>query len=152
MHHTEPGEETTGELLMGAARALRRRFSAALEEYDVTPSQSRALRTIATEPGVRPSVVAERLRIAPRSVTEVIDALEARGLVVRELDPADRRATRVVATEEGRRLQKLIDRTRRAESERFLAELPSADRAELDRILRALAGDLHAEARAHGAR
>ena len=128
---------------MAVARALRRRFSLALEQYDVTPSQSRALRTVVAEPGVRLSVIADRLRIAPRSATEVVDALEARGLVVRETDPADRRATRVVATAEGTRLQALIDTTRREESERFLTELPSRDRVELDRILRALAGEVH---------
>lgn len=126
---------------MAVARALRRRFSAALEQYDVTPSQARALRTVVAEPGVRLSVIAERLRIVPRSATEVVDALESRGLVVRETDPGDRRATRVVATHEGRRLQALIDTTRREESEHFLAEVPSEDRAALDRILRALAGE-----------
>ena len=36
---------------------------------------------------MRPSVLAERLRIAPRSATEVVDALEARGLVERGPDP-----------------------------------------------------------------
>lgn len=148
MHAVEPGRETTGELVMAVARALRRRFSAALEQYDVTPSQARALRTVVTEPGVRLSVIAERLRIVPRSATEVVDALESRALVVRETDPADRRATRVVATDEGRRLQALIDTTRRQESERFLAALPAQDRAELDRILRTLAGEIHEQVHA----
>lgn len=133
---------------MAVARALRRRFSSALEQYDVTPSQARALRTVVAEPGVRLSVIAERLRIVPRSATEVVDALESRGLVARETDPADRRATRVVASAEGRRLQALIDTTRREESERFLADLPARDRAELDRILRALAGETHEQVHA----
>jgi DNA-binding MarR family transcriptional regulator len=132
------GEETTAELLMAVARQLRRRFMVALEEYDVTPSQARALRTVAEEPGVRLSVLAERLRIAPRSATEVVDALESRGLVVRAPDPADRRATRVTATAEGRRLQALIHGARHREFDGFAAPLPDADRAELDRILRLL--------------
>jgi DNA-binding MarR family transcriptional regulator len=132
------GEETTADLLMAAARALRRHFAAALESYDVTPGQSRALHVIAEHGTSRPSEVAERLRIAPRSATEVIDALQARGLVTREPDPTDRRATRVVPTAEGERLSAVLARARRAESERLLAELPAADRAELDRILRLL--------------
>jgi DNA-binding MarR family transcriptional regulator len=134
-------DETTGELLMAAARTLRRRFQHALESYDVTPGQSRALHVIVEHGATRPSEIADRLRIAPRSATEVIDALEARGLVARAPDPTDRRATRVTVTEEGRRLSRLIAQARWAESERHLARLSDADRADLDRILRRLLED-----------
>ncbi|MFT4287080.1 MarR family winged helix-turn-helix transcriptional regulator [Nocardioides sp.] len=131
-------EETTGELLMAVARSLRQRFAAAMERYDVTPGQARALRVVATRPAIRPSALADELRISPRSATEVIDGLEARGLVARRPDPTDRRATEVAPTPEGLRVHELIHEARRAESERFLATLPAADRAELDRLLRAL--------------
>lgn len=131
-------EESTGEMLMGAARVLRRRFAAALEKYDVTPAQSRALRVVGDHPDARLSQLAEALRIAPRSATEVVDALEDRGLVRRAPDPSDRRATCVALTPEGRRVLRVIDRARRTESERFLADLPLHDRSELDRILRQL--------------
>ncbi|GAB7003818.1 MarR family transcriptional regulator [Nocardioides sp. AN3] len=134
-------EETTGELLMAVARALRRRFQRALESYDVTPAQSRALHVIAEHGATRPSEIADRLRIVPRSATEVIDALEGRGLVSRQPDPTDRRATRVEVTEEGRRLSRLIGQTRSAESERHLERLSDGDRADLDRILRRLLED-----------
>jgi DNA-binding MarR family transcriptional regulator len=132
------GEETTGDLLTAAARALRRRFAGALEAYDVTPGQSRALHVVVEHGPSRPSEIAEALRIAPRSATEVIDALETRGLVIREPDPGDRRATRVVPTAEGTRLAVVLAEARRAASERMLADLPAADRADLDRILRRL--------------
>ena len=121
---------------------LRRRFSAALVEYDVTPWQSRALRTIAEDPGVRLSVIAERLRIAPRSVTDVVDALERRGLVERRRDVVDRRATGVVPTEEGLRLRALIDAARYRELDGFAARLSPTDRSELDRLLRQVVTDL----------
>jgi DNA-binding MarR family transcriptional regulator len=135
------GEETTGDLLMAAARALRRRFATALEAYDVTPGQSRALHVITEHGASRPSEIADALRIAPRSATEVIDALEGRGLVRREPDPDDRRARRIVATAEGERLSAILVAARRQESERQLGALPAADRAELDRILRVLLTD-----------
>jgi DNA-binding MarR family transcriptional regulator len=130
--------ESTGDLLMAAARTLRRRFAAALESYDVTPGQSRALHVLVAHGASRLSEVADALRIAPRSATEVVDALEARGLVTRQQDPTDRRATRVVPTPEGERLAGVLAEARRAESERFLADLPAPERADLDRILRLL--------------
>lgn len=134
----ESGGETTGELLMTAARSLRRAFGESMAAYDVTPSQARALRVVAELGSVRLSVLADRLRIAPRSATEVVDALESRGLVAREADPADRRATCVVPTEAGARLRDGLTRARRTATEARLAGLSDADRAELDRILRLL--------------
>ena len=87
---------------------------------------------------MRPSVLAERLHIAARSATEVVDALEARGLVERSPDPDDRRATLVRPTEAARTELAEVDRVRREQSERFLAVLSEPDRRSLDRILRIL--------------
>lgn len=136
-------DDTTGELLMAVARSMRRAFGAALADYDVTPSQARALRIVtdlaSDDEAPRLSVLAERLRIAPRSATEVVDALEERGLVTRRPDPADRRAVCVSATDEGRRLQEVLSQARRVATGEYLAVLSTADRDELDRILRLLA-------------
>lgn len=134
--------EGTGDLLMSAARSLRRRYAATIARWDVTPGQARALRLVvdADEP-LRLSALAERLRIVPRSATEVVDALEARGLVVRRPDPADRRATGVVATAEGERLAVLIEEARSREAEAYLSVLPAADRAELRRVLEKLVAE-----------
>ena len=134
--------DSTADLLMGVARSMRRAFGAALEEYDVTPSQARALKIVADlaagDDPPRLSVLAERLRIAPRSATEVVDALEVRGLVERQPDPVDRRAALVRATDEGRRLHTLLSEARRVATEDYLAAVSTHDRAELDRILRLL--------------
>jgi DNA-binding MarR family transcriptional regulator len=132
--------ENAGDLLMMTARALRNRCGAALAKWDLTPSQSRALRSVCDLESARLSVLAERLHIASRSATEVVDALEARGLVTRIDDRYDRRATCVVPSVEGLRLRTVMDETRRAETEKFLAVLSVADREELMRIL-SLLGD-----------
>jgi DNA-binding MarR family transcriptional regulator len=130
--------DSTSDLLMTAARSMRRSFGEAMAAWEITPSQARALRIVGELGSVRLSVLAERLRIAPRSATEVVDALEARSLVAREPDPDDRRATCVVPTEEGARLRSELEEARRTATERRLAVLEDADRAELDRILRLL--------------
>jgi DNA-binding MarR family transcriptional regulator len=134
--------DTTADRLMTVARALRRRYGAVLSQWEITPSQSRALRSISELEPVRLSALADRLHIAARSATEVVDALESRGLVERGADPADRRATTVTMTPEGGRLHHLLDEARWAEAERFLAALADDDRAELDRILGVLMEDL----------
>jgi len=131
-------EASTGELLMGVARDLRRAYAAALAPWDVTPAQTRALGMICHHGPIRLSVLAEHLVIVPRSTTQVVDALEERGLIERQPDPTDRRAITVAATPEGVRLHEQLHRVRDEASEARFAALSDADRAELERILRQL--------------
>jgi DNA-binding MarR family transcriptional regulator len=123
---------------MEVARGLRRRFAATLEPWGVTPHESRALRVIGQHEPTRPGVVAQHLRIAPRSVTDVVDSLEERGFVRREPDPTDRRATQVSLTASGRRVLDELDAARRADHEGYFAGLSERDRATLTRILTGL--------------
>jgi DNA-binding MarR family transcriptional regulator len=137
-----PGQDpTTGDLVMALARRVRRAHVEALADWDVTPSQARALRVLAGADGMRPSGLAEALHIAPRSATEVADALEGRGWVRREPDPTDRRATRLVPTEDGRRLVARIDDVRRDASQRVLDVLTPAQRRTLHEILAVVVGE-----------
>lgn len=98
----EPSSEV-GDLLMRAAHAMRRQWSQSLEPWQVSPHEVRALRTVAASES-RLSDIAERLRIANRSVTEVIDSLQAKGLVERTPSPTDRRAVLVRPTAAGHEL------------------------------------------------
>jgi DNA-binding MarR family transcriptional regulator len=126
------------EVFFGASRALRRRTKEAFLPWDLSPSLARALNVLTRDGDCRPGALAERLRIVPRSATEVVDELQRRGLVERHPDPADRRATLVSLTAEGRRVSAAIRQARDAEGERFFAALTPGDRQELARILRKL--------------
>jgi DNA-binding MarR family transcriptional regulator len=127
-----------GDLLMRVARTQRRRWREALAPWDLSPHQARALRVVCGRDGVRLSDLAEALHIAPRSATEVADGLQDRGLVERAADPADRRAVVLRPTEAGRRTQREVADARIADSTELFDRLTPADRAELERILRAL--------------
>ena len=127
------------ELLMRVARTQRRRWLDALAPWDLSPHQARALKVVCERDGVRLSDLAETLRIAPRSATEVADGLQERGLVERTPDPGDRRAVILRATDEGRRIRDQIDAARAADSAELYGRLSAADRADLARILRSLA-------------
>ncbi|WP_307853940.1 MarR family winged helix-turn-helix transcriptional regulator [Nocardioides palaemonis] len=137
------GRETqTGDLVMAAARRVRRAHLDALARWQVTPSQSRALRVLASRPdGMRPSALADDLHIAPRSATEVVDALEERGWVDRAPDPTDRRATTLTLTDTGRALVAQIDDVRRDASERVLDVLTPTQRRTLHEILTVVVGE-----------
>jgi DNA-binding MarR family transcriptional regulator len=127
--------DALGEAFGAVARRLRAASMAAFAAYDVTPSQVRAIRVLDAHGGVRSKELAEHLRIAPRSATEVVDALESKGLVSRSTDPTDRRATLVALTDRGRELSEEVRRLRGVESEKLFQRLTGTDRADLARIL-----------------
>ncbi|MFT0846334.1 MarR family transcriptional regulator [Actinomycetaceae bacterium L2_0104] len=123
-------------LMHNACRSLRRTWSAQLEPWNLTPFQWRALRAIFSRGGsLRPGEIAERLRIAPRSATEVIDQLEEKGLVERGRDPEDRRATQVRLTPSGVETTENILAERQIHSEQYFAPLSPAEQDELARLL-----------------
>ena len=64
--------------------------------YDVSFSVFRVLSYLLLhEGGATPSQIADELMILRQSMTNILDALEKRGLVCREIDPVDRRRIRV---------------------------------------------------------
>jgi DNA-binding MarR family transcriptional regulator len=129
------------DLLMRAARTQRRRWRDVLAPWDLSPSQARALRVVCERADTRVSDLAEALRIAPRSATEVADGLQERGLVERTPDPRDRRAVILRPTADGRRVRAEVDAARAADSRALFDRLAAGDRATLARILQALAAD-----------
>ncbi len=133
-----PSDAGLADLFLAAGRAVRRRWSAALAPWDLPPHQARALRLVDELEPVRPGVLAERLHVAPRSVTDVVDALVDRGYLTREPDPRDRRAMVLRLTADGRRVRRAIEATRRDEAEDYFTVLSADDRATLRRILQQL--------------
>ncbi|MCU6481007.1 DNA-binding MarR family transcriptional regulator [Arthrobacter silviterrae] len=146
------GSADLGELFHAAFRGLRRTWAEQLAPWELTPHQWRALQTLvrgcgpgagsgagsaagASAAGLRLKDLADRLRIAPRSATEVVDQLESKDLVRRDADPSDRRATLVVATPAGEQLFAEVSAARRDKSMEYFAQLAEPDRTELARIL-----------------
>lgn len=128
-------EESLSEAFWRVARVLRGRSRESLARWDVAPSHGRALGVLARHGPTRLRELSEHLHIAARSATEVIDALQERGLVERHADPDDRRATLVVLTPKGREVSAAIRDSRSEVAERLFGALSTADRAELARIL-----------------
>ena len=132
------GDETLADAFMSVARRLRETSQETLAPWDISPSQFRALRVLNHHGAIRLSDLSGRLHIAPRSATEVVDALETRGLAERQPDPRDRRATLVELTGHGTGVLRAIRVARGTEAERAFDRLSPADRDHLARILRQL--------------
>ena len=133
-------DETLADAFRSVSRQLRETSQETLAPWDINPSQFRALRMLNHHGAIRLSDLSGRLHIAPRSATEVVDALESRGLVERRPDPSDRRATLVELTAHGTSVLGAIRAARGTEAERLFDRLTPADRDHLARILRQLQG------------
>ena len=133
-------EESLAEAFTAVARRLREVSAESLAPWDITPAHWRALRVLSRHGTMRLSELSEHLRIAPRSATEVVDALEHRGLVRRQPDPGDRRAILVELTGSGHGVLDAVRAARGSEAERFFGRLSGADRSQLARILGQLRG------------
>jgi DNA-binding MarR family transcriptional regulator len=141
-HGTSPGDsgadETLSEAFRSVARQLRETSQDFLAPWDISPSQLRALRVLMHHGAMRLSELSGHLHIAARSTTEVVDALQGRGLAGRRPDPGDRRATLVELTGLGTSVLDEIRAARGTAAERAFDRLSPAERADLARILRKL--------------
>jgi DNA-binding MarR family transcriptional regulator len=124
------------DLIGAAARRIRTAANRELGPLGVTWGQLRALRTLARVDGaVRMSDLADRLGIARRSATSVVDDLVARGLVERRADPDDRRAVEVAVTPTGVRLLDQVRVRRRQAATELMADLSAAELVALRDLL-----------------
>jgi DNA-binding MarR family transcriptional regulator len=125
------------DLLGQIVRRLHRGMSEALAPLGLSRAQSRVVRLLADGP-LRMATIAERLSVVPRTVTDLVDGVEAAGLVARHPDPEDRRSTFVALTDGGRLLLDRLEVARRESAEQAVGRLDRADRAILLRLLRDL--------------
>jgi len=99
------GAEGQGEsmfLLLEAARRVQERLEGELEAIGLSMAKYAALvALVAAREPLTLSELAGRLRCVRSNITQLVDRLEADGLVQRVSDPADRRAIRAVVTELG---------------------------------------------------
>jgi DNA-binding MarR family transcriptional regulator len=136
-----PDEVELADAVMRAAKRIRRGTFHRLAPFNITPSQGRALDVLArgAQRGgrmIRLNQLAERLHIAPRSVTTVVDALESAGLVARVQDPEDRRAILLRLTESGEQMVERIAQVRQQVAEEYFGPVSPTDRATLLQLLR----------------
>lgn len=141
-----PGEEPDVYASMRAVTSIMRAHQILLAELDamlrpfgITFSRYEALVLLVhSQDGALPlSKIGERLQVHATSVTNVIDRLEAAGLVRREPNPRDGRGILAVITDEGRQVAEKA--TVEFNNARFaMSALPLEDLQQLFGILRSL--------------
>lgn len=89
-------------VLMKAHRAIARHAARSIEPSGLGQSDFAVLEVLLNKGPQKVNDIGRRIELTSGSITTAIDRLEARGLVVRELDDADRRSRVVRLTPAGR--------------------------------------------------
>ena|SRR5947209_7536808 len=132
--------EYTGFLLGFLGARSRAQFIRLLEPHGFHPREFGLLQVIGARPGITQQELATLARVDPSSMVAALDELEARGLAERRVDPEDRRRRSVHLTSAGKDEMRRLRREARKAGGEFLAVLEPAERDELNRLLRKLAG------------
>ena len=95
------GQLALADVVARLRRAMRRAARNADPGTTLSVAQLELLSALAEHPGARPSRLAQLLKLAPNSVTTMVNGLQAKGLVVRAGGSGDRRTVALELTEAG---------------------------------------------------
>jgi DNA-binding MarR family transcriptional regulator len=119
-------------------KAYTRRIFDKMVTAGTTPARARLLMTLQCQGSCKMSDLSAHLSVTPRSVTKLVDGLEAEGLLVREPHPHDRRATIIRLTAAGMKVCKESALANHAAVTEVYERLSPADRQHMARILKKL--------------
>jgi MarR family transcriptional regulator, 2-MHQ and catechol-resistance regulon repressor len=126
--------------LVRAEAAVRRTLAAELERQGVSAAGFSALVVLTTAGGsLELRILRRRLGWSKAGATEVVDTLEARGLVLRRRLPQDRRAAAVYLTPEGRGLVERLFPEHASRVARAFDALDETEKRSLAELCRKLA-------------
>ena len=119
-------------------RALRRGARAADPGNTLAVAQLELLAALAEHPGARPGQLARQLNMRPNTVTTIVNALRARGMVRRATAEHDRRAVELTVTQDGQQAVLRWQATNAAVLHLALSTLPARQRRALATAVPAL--------------
>ena len=86
--------------IMKCASGIRHRLDASVEDIALTTNEARALQFIAASEGtVRQRDLEQEYGLSAATISELMQNMEAKGLIRRETDPEDRRRKRLIIPE-----------------------------------------------------
>lgn len=141
--HNEPAPERARtaamERLWSLAILLGEGMQSGLAERGLTVARATLLWQLQLGGPSTQHSLSRALRVTPRNITGLVDALEAHGLVARKPHPSDRRATIVSLTAKGTDLARAMRHDQNTFAQELFEDLSAADLMNfgevLDRVL-----------------
>ncbi|MGA5205615.1 MarR family winged helix-turn-helix transcriptional regulator [Streptomyces variegatus] len=139
-----------GRLIGPLRRAVLLRTRRSADLPDLPEAQIELLRALSDAGALPPREVATRLRVAPSTVSNLVRAMTAAGLVERKPSSTDLRTVTLVASPHALDLLSRYDRVSAEALRRALAALPPDSRQAIDEALPALTELIEALEEQHG--
>ena len=154
----QPPQEQALDLVLEISTLLADDMRRAFERDGLTPARAHLMWVLHQQGPTAQRELADTLGVTPRTVTGLVDGLEAAGLVVRQPHPTDRRSSLVTFTEAGARIAEEMATGKAELATGLFGDVPAANLSALvdgltdvrDRLAAMIADDL--AARGSGAR
>ena len=127
-------------LLTTSQHRVFQEVSKRLEDYDVTPVQYGVLHCLWKGAKTTPKEIASELKLENSTISGILDRMEKKDLLKRQVSTEDRRYIEVVLTEKGASLEKPVLDTIDQANLDILASIPEEEQKVLKKNLRLLAG------------
>ena len=127
-------------LLTTSQHRVFQEVSKRLEPFDVTPVQYGVLYCLWKVDKTTPKEIAAELKLENSTISGILDRMEKKDLLKRQVSIEDRRYIEVVLTEKGAALEKPVLDTIDTANIDILADIPDEEQQILKKNLRLLAG------------
>ena len=127
-------------LLTTSQHRVFQEVSKRLEPFDVTPVQYGVLYCLWMGGKTTPKEIAAELKLENSTISGILDRMEKKDLLKRQVSIEDRRYIEVVLTEKGAALEKPVLDTIDTANIDILADIPDEEQQILKKNLRLLAG------------
>ena len=125
-------------------------FHQEVEKFNLTPLQYAALMAVRQQPGIDQRTLARLIALDTSTTAGVVDRLEARGLLTRQLSPQDRRVRLLQITEAGAHLLDEVEPAVAHVQAMILAPLSQAQQRTFMQLLQRLVDENQGFSRAAG--
>lgn len=110
-------------LLMASQALFQRKVMAHLTDCGLTAGQPKVLDYLGLHNGSVQKAIAAGCQIEPATLTGILNRMEEKGLIYRQMENGDRRSLHVYLTEEGKEKQKLVRETLEGLTREILSEI-----------------------------
>ena len=104
-------EECINYLLTGAQHRVFNEMKKELKEYDLTPIQYGVLKCIWQNNMSNPKEIAEFLGVENSTISGILERMEGKGLLERNIDGQDRRFIQISLTDQSKALEKNVNKS-----------------------------------------
>ncbi|WP_328261520.1 MarR family transcriptional regulator [Priestia megaterium] len=135
-------EDEIRELLDKISGQMRRNYNQLLQDLNLHAGQDNLLCKLWANDGLTQVQLCEHLKCEPPTVTNMVKALEQKGIVYRQRDETDGRVSRVYLTPEGRDLEGPVNERWRKQQDKLLAGIVPEERLFLRRLMKQMEENL----------